>query len=397
MSEFVTDSLNRVASITMGQSPDSKMVNDKGNGLPFFQGNADFGKKSPIAKEWCTQPKKIASAGDILISVRAPVGEINLANTKSCIGRGLSAITAKTISRDYLYYYLTNFSYELTKREQGSTFKAINRGDLDWFKVKFPKKINKQNKIADILLTVDACITQTEETISKLQKIKAGLMQDLFDEKKYCDWNTTTLESVRNNTPYSFTGGPFGSDLKNEDYVENHGIRVIQLQNIGDGEFISVNKIFTSIRKADELKKCNVFPGDIIVAKMADPLARACIIPDDHDRYLMCSDGIRLSVNSFKYDSYFIMNLINHYLFRKKAERIGTGTTRLRIGLTDLKNITFKCPDLETQKIISKKVNNISNTILYEKNVLNKYLKIKQGLMQDLLTGKVEVRVGKDD
>ena len=94
---------------------------------------------------------------------------------------------------------------------------------------------------------------------------------------------------------WSFIGGPFGSNLKSSDYVDD-GIRIIQLQNIGDAEFHNDYKIYTSEEKADELLSNNIYPGDIILSKMGDPVGRACLIPDEHNRYVMCSDGIRLVI-----------------------------------------------------------------------------------------------------
>jgi type I restriction enzyme, S subunit len=88
--------LSDIAFIQMGQSPDSSTYNEKGVGLPFFQGKAEFGKLFPTVRKWCSEPKKVAEAGDILLSVRAPVGPTNIAAERCCIGRGLTAIQAIT-------------------------------------------------------------------------------------------------------------------------------------------------------------------------------------------------------------------------------------------------------------------------------------------------------------
>ncbi|MDD3662807.1 MAG: restriction endonuclease subunit S [Candidatus Pacebacteria bacterium] len=153
--------------------------------------------------------------------------------------------------------------------------------------------------------------------------------------------------------PYSFTGGPFGSDLKQIDYTEK-GIRIIQLQNIGDGAFNNTYKIFTSEEKANQLHSCLIYPGDIIIAKMADPLGRACIVPDFEEKYLMGSDGIRLAVDKKQYDAKYIMEIINSNTVRRKIERLGTGSTRLRIGLTEISKLSFDVHDLEEQKKIAE-------------------------------------------
>ena len=101
--------LKEICTITMGQSPDSKTYNSKKNGLPFFQGNADFGEKYPTARVYCSEPKKIAESNDILISVRAPIGALNFSKEQCCIGRGLASLRVKEndlCGKEYLYAFL---------------------------------------------------------------------------------------------------------------------------------------------------------------------------------------------------------------------------------------------------------------------------------------------------
>ena len=102
--------LEEFAEINMGQSPESSSYNENKDGLPFFQGKADFGKINPKAKVWCNKPTKIAEKDDILMSVRAPVGDLNIANEKCCIGRGLAGIRANKTKCYYkfLYYFLNH-------------------------------------------------------------------------------------------------------------------------------------------------------------------------------------------------------------------------------------------------------------------------------------------------
>ncbi len=178
------------------------------------------------------------------------------------------------------------------------------------------------------------------------KKTKVGMIPE--------DWEVKKLGETRDmEDKYSFTGGPFGSDLKTEHYTSN-GVRVLQLQNIGDGNFIKDYKIYTSNKKADELYSCNIFPGEILIAKMAEPLARACIVPDSEERYLMASDGIRLKVNSDKYITKYILECINSNYFRNKAIKKGTGTTRLRIGLGELAKIKLAIAKKKNNKKLPK-------------------------------------------
>jgi type I restriction enzyme S subunit len=213
-----------------------------------------------------------------------------------------------------------------------------------------------------------------------------GEYKDTHLGKIPIDWNVTELQYVTNDKDrYSFAGGPFGSDLKSEHYTED-GIRVIQLQNIGDGEFLNSSKVYTSLEKADELVKCNIYPGDIILAKMAEPVARACKIPDIEDRFLMCSDGIRVSVDSNKFDADYITYSINADYFRNVAISRSTGSTRLRIGLGALKTIELLIPPLPEQKKIAKILSTVDGHIDEVDGMIEDLKELKKGLMQKLLT-----------
>lgn len=206
------------------------------------------------------------------------------------------------------------------------------------------------------------------------------------------DWKFKKLVDIADpNQRHSFTGGPFGSDLKSSDYTTD-GIRVIQLQNIGDGYFLNDYKIFTSENKADQLISCNIYPNDILLSKMGDPVARACIVPDYHDRYVMCSDGIRLVVNQKLFNTYFIYSLINSYTFRKNAENASSGSTRKRIGLTQLRKLQLICPSLEEQEKIGKflgECDRTLNLLRKKKELLETY---KRGIMQKIFSQQIRFK-----
>jgi len=184
---------------------------------------------------------------------------------------------------------------------------------------------------------------------------------------------------------YSFTGGPFGSNLKSEDYTE-HGVRIIQLQNIGDGKFKNKYKIYTSEEKANELHSCNIYPNDIILSKMGDPVARAVIMPNYAPRYLMASDGIRLAVDNSKFDTKFIHDTINAVPFRSQAETHSTGSTRKRIGLTELRQLKFIAPPLPEQQKIAAILTSVDEVIEKTQVQIDKLKDLKTGMMQELLT-----------
>lgn len=204
-------------------------------------------------------------------------------------------------------------------------------------------------------------------------------------------WKEISLIDVTDKKlKWSFIGGPFGSNLKSSDYVTD-GIRIIQLQNIGDGEFIDDYKIFTTEEKADELLSCNIYPGDIIISKMGDPVGRACLIPNTHNRFVMCSDGIRLVVDEQLHSKYFIYSLINSIQFRSLVEKAATGSTRKRIGLDDLRNLPMLVPNnLTEQQKIADCLSSIDDFITAQSEKIEALKAHKKGLIQQLFPAEGE-------
>ena len=172
-----------VADLVMGQSPPSTSYNEVGNGLPFYQGKTDFGVTYPTPRIYCSEPKKLAEKDDILMSVRAPVGATNLCDRRSCIGRGIAAIRAKEIDRNFLYFYLKKIEAYIDSLGSGAIFKAINKSQLAELPINEAGiQLLEQKKIAYILSTVQRAIEAQERTIQTTTELKKALMHKLFTE-----------------------------------------------------------------------------------------------------------------------------------------------------------------------------------------------------------------------
>lgn len=164
--------------ITMGQSPAGTSYNKIGKGTPFFQGKKEFGEKYPSVEQWTTEPSKLAKPNDILISVRAPVGSINLANIKCCIGRGLASIRCKEdIKMDFVYSFLKVKEKEIENLGNGSTFKAITSGQLLGIKIPLPSS-PLQQKFVKIVEQVE----KMKEHIKYNQKNSEELFNSLMSK-----------------------------------------------------------------------------------------------------------------------------------------------------------------------------------------------------------------------
>ena len=170
----------------MGQSPNSESYNENGEGVPFFQGNADFGERYPMTRKWCTAPTKIANAEDILISVRAPIGAMNYAREECCIGRGLAALTPdKTkVSSEFIFWLLKGKNDELNCKGTGSTFKAIGRKVLE--EILVPDiELKKQIEYSEIIEKVYAIIQIRKQEILKLDELIKARFVEMFGDPKY--------------------------------------------------------------------------------------------------------------------------------------------------------------------------------------------------------------------
>lgn len=196
--------------------------------------------------------------------------------------------------------------------------------------------------------------------------------------------NEVPLESFAANEPNSFVDGPFGSDLKVSDYSES-GVRILQLQNVGDGYFIGDNVKFTTERKALDLNRCMVRPGDLLIAKMADPLARACVVPPEIERGLIVADLMKLRLAP-QHDATYVCAAINGPAFRREAERLSTGTTRIRISLSTLKRICLPERTPNEEERIGSIVRLLDETIEQTEALIAKQQQVKAGLMHDLFT-----------
>ena len=171
-----------VAVILMGQSPDSATYNTDQVGLPFFQGKADFGLRHPIPTTWCSSPVRTAEAGDILLSVRAPVGDVNVATDACCIGRRIAALRpGPAADTRFLFYLLLHHQPNLDSLGSGAIFKAITKSTLHQFEIQLPP-MSEQNAIATILWKAQEAVEVQDKIVAGLKELKAATMAKLFRE-----------------------------------------------------------------------------------------------------------------------------------------------------------------------------------------------------------------------
>ena len=173
-------SLSDIADITMGQSPSGSSYNEDGIGTIFFQGRAEFGFRFPSIRLYTTKPKRMAYANDTLMSVRAPVGDLNVAHTDCCIGRGLAAIHSKTNHQSFVLYTMFSLKKQIDVfNGEGTVFGSINRNSLNGMPIFIPtdKTIEEFERI---VAPMDAAIRNNYDEICRLQEIRDSLLPKLM-------------------------------------------------------------------------------------------------------------------------------------------------------------------------------------------------------------------------
>ena len=179
-SEWKKGTLSDIADITMGQSPSGSSYNEESNGTIFFQGRAEFGFRFPTVRLFTTEPKRMACANDTLMSVRAPVGDLNVAHADCCIGRGLAAIHSKTNHQSFVLYTMFSLKKQLDVfNGEGTVFGSINRNSLNEIPILIPSD-EKLDEFERIVAPMDTAIRNNCDEICRLKQIRDSLLPKLM-------------------------------------------------------------------------------------------------------------------------------------------------------------------------------------------------------------------------
>ena len=288
--------LKDVCKINMGQSPDSRSYNENGDGIPFYQGNADFGERYPVTRVWCNAPKKTAETGDILISVRAPIGALNYANEKCCIGRGLAAITPnmEMVSSDLLFWLLKGKNEELNRKGTGSTFKAIGKKALE--EIAVPNiSLETQKKYAKTLEKIYAIMQSRKHELRTLDELIKARFVEMFGDPEINPngWEQVTLNDVC----LSIVRGPFGSALKKEFFVEpNETTYKVYEQKHAIQKSATIGTYYITSEKYQELKRFECVAGDILMS-CSGTMGELYQLPTDCERGIINQALCKFTLN----------------------------------------------------------------------------------------------------
>lgn len=375
--------LGEVCKLNMGQSPDSSSYNCIGDGIPFFQGNADFGEIHPNIRVWCNAPTKIAHPGEILISVRAPIGAMNIADCECCIGRGLASISADeaVCTTKYLWYGISSKIEELNAKGTGSTFKAINKKTLEEAEIPI-RDLMEQERIAANLDRVTALISLRKQQITKLDELVKARFVEMFGDlaAPQCEYPELKLVDICADAD-DIKCGPFGTQLNKDEY-KTKGVAVWEIPQINSG-FSEMPTHFITEEKAVILNAYSIEPGDIAMSRKGN-VGKCGLFPENLKKGIIHSDVLRIRVDKRKVDSCFMMYQLHFSeAVKRQIEMVSSGAIMAGINVTKLKQIKVRIPELENQRMFAAFVERVDQQKQTVQQSLEKLELMKKALMQE--------------
>lgn len=395
----------KAANVIMGQSPDSQFVNEDEVGIPFLQGNAEFTGKYPSPAHWVTKPTKLSNKDDILISVRAPVGEMNIADKEYCIGRGLAAIRFTEVDNQFGWYAISYHKAQLSMLAQGSTFTAVSAKDFSDFEIIYPNDLAEQRAIADILCMLDEAIAQSQSLVRKYRSIKQGLMSDLLTrgvdengelrpsfedapelyQETALGWLPKDWEVVELKTLAKVERGKFTPRPRNNPKYYNGVYPFIQTGEVAAADGKRINTYTQTLNELGATVS-REFPRETILVTIAANIGETAIL--DIPMYVTDSlVGIVVQPpNNIRFIEMFVRSK------REYFNAVAPQSAQKNINLGDLRPMLIAKPEIEEQNRIAIIYETIEGTLINEEMDLAKLQLLKQGLMQDLLSGQVRVK-----
>jgi len=422
---WVWTNLEDISEIILGQSPPSSTYNEDGTGLPFYQGKLEFGKIYPTPKKWCTAPKKIAEKGDVLISVRAPVGPTNICPEKSCIGRGLAAIRGLGgIETLFLLYLVRSFENVIAGKGTGTTFKAIAGNQLRGFRIPLPPLPEQHRivaKIEELLTKLDVGVESLKKAKVQLKRYRQSIFKEAMEGKLTKEWRGThkeefepacmLLERIREERKKSTRKYKEFSPLDELDLAALPDkwlwTRLGQVCDLISGQHIfkkdynsneigipyitgpdDFTMIYPLISKWTEKPKALAKKNDVLVTVKGAGVGKVNMLNIKEaaiSRQLM---AIRGGVNI---DSYYIFYLILSKF--KMLQSLGTGSTIPGIDREGILNIEFPLPPLpEQHKIVEEIERRLSVVEEVEATIeanLKRANRLRQSILNQAFLGKL--------
>ena len=371
--------LKDVCTINMGQSPSSDSYNENGCGVPFFQGNADFGERYPVTRKWCSAPTKMAAPEDILISVRAPIGAMNYAKEECCIGRGLAALTPnrEKVSSDFIFWLLKGKNEELNSKGTGSTFKAIGRNILEETLVP-DISLEKQIKYSIILEKTYRVILSRKQQLQKLDELVKARFVELFGDPKI-NPNKYPVCQLSEHIAFLTSGSRGWAQYCADDGTE----WFITIRNVKDCHIETDNMQPINAPDNAEAKRTRVQEGDLLISITAD-LGRTGVVTKEiaeHGAYInqhLTCIRLKQDVLNPLYVAYFMESPAGKEQFESKNQ----SAVKAGLNFNSINSLRLMVPPLEEQNAFVNFVEQVDKSKVSVQKALDEAQLLFDSLMQ---------------
>ena len=369
--------LDGIAEVVMGQSPDGKTYNLEGKGLPFMQGSAEFGEHNPVPEKWCSDPKKIAEPGDLLLSVRAPVGDTNFADQRIAVGRGLSIIRANKESlTEFIRLVIQLNVAELIASSGSGMFASITGKNLKEFKVNLPT-LPQQKRIVDLIASVDSYIEALQQELDSAKRSRNATLRELLTAGGE-NWVQTTIGDI---SSFISTRKAPNQLSANSIYV---GLEHLEPNTTSINNFDSTSKVSSSLTPFDV--------GDVLFGRLRPYLHKVALA--EIKGY--CSPEILvLRANCNVLPQMLLLYCDADSTIKTCVER-SAGTRMPRTNTVDLASIEVDLPPMPQQELLADLFGAFDATLARVTMSLDKAKLLRSGMLSDLLSGTHEIPASYD-
>ncbi len=375
------EKLGAVSEIIAGQSPPSSTYNQIGDGLPFYQGKADFGEWFPKTRMWCSVPVKVSQPGDVLISVRAPVGPTNLCQEVSCIGRGLGAIRAmpKKLDSLYLIHFLRGHESKIASLGRGSTFSAITRGDLEDIEIPLPP-LAEQKRIAAILDKADSIRRKLQQSLRLSDDFLRSVFLDMFGTDKSPKCERVPLGSF---LEFMTSGGRGWSK-----YYAPSGARFIRSLDVQMNEIGEKDVAYVAAPNNAESKRTRVFEDDVLLTITGSLIGRVARAPKElagayisqHVAILRLGKGL---------DPEFLARFLSMDEGQRLVQKSQYGQTKPGLNFDQIRRFTVPLPSVTLQKRFVEIANRVNESSMKSRTLMSESENLFSTLQQRAFRGEL--------
>lgn len=376
MNAYKTVELGSACELVMGQSPSSDTYNSDGIGLPFFQGNADFGEEHPTPSTWCSEPKKTARKGDILISVRAPIGAVNTATEECCIGRGVAALRPdkNLLNAAFLKYHLIAKRPELERAGTGSTFTAVGKKALSKLEVRL-FSLGDQIEMSRRLDILSENIHTAREQLTMLDYLVKSRFVEMFE---CIDLPLKPFSELVT----SMHIGPFGSSLTNDAFCPaEEADCVVYEQKHAIHQSIGLGFRYIDYEKHAELSRFTVGPGSILVS-CRGTIGKVYQLPDNAPVGVIHPSLMKIEVDYSSANGTYVVDLLRSVFAREESRAVGSGV-KMAIRAKELSAMIVPVPPLDMQQNYARFVSQVNKLRFDVQRQIEKLEMLKKSLMQE--------------